>query len=78
MPTLAEVAKSMANRAERSVGSLIGTYTVATTSPFEVYLNGSATAVPAYKVDGLSYTVGASGFFIKKPGGQKPLCIPTA
>lgn len=78
MPSLAEASVSLTERILRILRSTIGTFTVVTVSPFEVYLNGSSTAVPAFMVDGLSYSVGTTGFFIKKPGGQKPLCIPTA
>lgn len=54
-----------------------GKFEVAVTSPFQVYLDGGATAVDGVAVDGLSYSVGTTGqYFLIE--GQRPLCVPTA
>jgi hypothetical protein len=77
MPSLADFAEENNRRNDRRVSKRSGTYQVATTSPFTVYMDGGATAVPALMVAGLSYSVDDVGVYMLRQG-QKPLCIPTA
>lgn len=76
MATLAETVTKLARRFDQRIDSLGGSFEVATTSPFTVYLNGQTTAVPALKVAGLSYSVGTTGIYQLRQG-QKPVCWPT-
>jgi hypothetical protein len=54
-----------------------GRFEVASTSPFEVYIDGGIDAIDADAIDGLSYSVGGTGTYLLIQG-QRPLCIPTA
>lgn len=77
MPSLADVSRGQAERAQKQLVRSTGAFEVATTSPFEVYLDGVEVAMPALNVPGLSYSVGTKGrYFLDQ--GQLPLCIPTA
>lgn len=76
MPTFAEHSDGQNRKRKRSVAKTTGTFMVATVDPFTVTLDGSITAVPGLKVDGLAYTAGQRGVYFLRQG-QKPLCIPT-
>jgi hypothetical protein len=77
MVSLADVTAEARRRSSREVSKRSGSYIVATTSPFTVYLDGGSTAVPALMIAGLSYSVDDTGIYLHRQG-QKPLCIPTA
>jgi hypothetical protein len=76
MPSLSDLVATIDRRIALGLAKRSGKFEVATTSPFEVYLDGSATAVPARKVAGLTYSVGTTGDYLLRQG-QTPLCIPT-
>lgn len=76
MTVAGDADKYRKERDARSVSKVFGRFKVATTTPFEVYLNGTATAVPALKVDGLTYSVGTTGLYVHIQG-QQPVCLPT-
>lgn len=75
MPSLADVLIPMIEQLRQRMDRSSGSFEVATTTPdFTVYLNGSATAVPARPVQGSTFTVGDRGDFIHRQG-QTPLCF---
>lgn len=76
MPSLADAFSPQRERLDEQRVRTTGAFEVATTSPFEVYLDGVQVAIPAVKVAGLSYSVGTKGrYFLDQ--GQQPLCLPT-
>lgn len=77
MPSLGDRFNDESKKRGKALGKLIGTFEVATTVPFTVYIDGSNTAVDAWSVPGLSYSVGTTGMYLLRQG-QLPLCIPTA
>lgn len=76
MPTLADFNDEQNQFVDRALLKFTGTFTVATTSPFTVYLDGGTDGVPAQMVAGLSYSIGTTGTYLLRQG-QKPLCVPT-
>jgi hypothetical protein len=76
MPSLGDLTGDERDRNARAIAKSQGRFEVATTTPFEVYLDGSTTAVEGWKVVGLTYIVGTTGMYWLRQG-QKPLCIPT-
>lgn len=72
---LTDLLNDRTKRQTRTVAKTNGRFTVATTSPFTVYLDGSTTAVAAKKVAGLTYSVGTTGMYLLRQG-QQPVCIP--
>lgn len=77
MPSPADRFRDESEKRRRDISQMVGVFEVATTVPFEVYMNGSNDAVPASSVPGLSYSVGTTGMYLLRQG-QLPLCIPTA
>jgi hypothetical protein len=75
MASLADLVAYIKKAIPRNM-ALTGKFQVATTSPFTVYIDGSATAIPARKVVGLSYTVGTTGDYVRIQG-KSPTCYPT-
>ena len=79
---IAEAIKHAGDRHERSMGKLIGTFSVIDDSPLLVQLDGAADAygtpytVPGTKIVGPTYTVGMTGIYLLVQG-QLPVCIPT-
>lgn len=71
MPTLADVLTNT------PVTLTAGRFTVADDSPLQVYLDGSTTAIDGDGVEGLTYTVGDTGYYFLIQG-HRPLCLCTA
>lgn len=55
----------------------IGRFTVADTSPFQVYVDGGTVAVDADALNGITYAVGDTGYYLLIQG-LRPFCLPTA
>jgi hypothetical protein len=77
MPSIGDFAESQNRRNKQALDRQQGTFKVADTDPFEVYLDGDETEnVPALKIAGLSYSVGTTGIYLLRQG-QLPVCWPT-
>lgn len=76
MASLADAFDNADERHGRQVDKTMGRFKVATTTPFTVYMDGSAVAYAALKVAGLSYSIGTTGMYLLRQG-QLPVCIPT-
>ena len=73
MPSLADVLGNTKNPHTLTAGR----FTVATTGPLTVYIDGGTEAVPGFEVAGCAYTVGASGLYWHIQG-QDPVCYQRA
>jgi hypothetical protein len=69
MPTLADVLKASPQTLTA------GKFEVATTSPFEVYIDGGTVAHPANAIGSITYSVGDTGLYLLIQG-QQPWCLP--
>lgn len=71
MSAAAEILGRMPNRPVQLVS-----IKCATTSPFTVYVNGGATAVPARKISGHTFSVNDVGSALWQPPAA-PICFKT-
>lgn len=71
MPSLAD----FVSKGPQSITA--GRFTVASTGPLTVYLDGGIVAVTAFEVNGCTYTVGGVGQYIHIEG-QQPMCFQRA
>lgn len=75
MGSLADAFGDESDRFRRELAALTGTFKVATTAPFTVYLNGGSEAMPGHKLTGASYSVGTTGHYLRV--GVNVICFPT-
>lgn len=75
MPSLADAFDDESENQRRALANLTGTFKVATTAPFTVYINGGTDPMPAHKLVGASYSVGTTGVYLLV--GIDLVCLPT-